>query len=70
MGLGSNKEELLLFQLLMFLQKGGNAQSWCGLIQVILLSPFCKTTLSRYLLDNRLTDVLALRVLLDHYFLF
>lgn len=38
MGLGSNKEELLLFQLSMFLQKGGNDQSWRGLDQVILLS--------------------------------
>lgn len=37
MGLGSNKEELLLFQLFTFLQKGGNDQSWCGLDQVILL---------------------------------
>lgn len=50
-GLGSNKEELLLFQLFLFLQKGGNAQSWCGLNQVILLSSFCKTPLS-CLLNN------------------
>lgn len=31
MGLGNNKEELLLFQLFMFFQKGGNDQSWFGL---------------------------------------
>lgn len=70
MGLGSNEEELLLFQLFMFLQKAGNDQSWCGLNQVILLSPFCKTTLSCLLLDNRLTDVLVLWVLPDLGFFF
>lgn len=70
MGLGSNEEELLLFQLFMFLQKGGSDQSWCSLNQVILLSSLCKTTLSCLLLDNRLTDVLALQVLLDFFAFF
>lgn len=49
---GAWQEELLLFQLFLFLQKGGNDQSWCGLNQVIFLSCFFKTTLS-CLLDNR-----------------
>lgn len=66
-GLGSNKEELLLFQLFIFLQKGGDDQSWCDLNRIILLSSE-KTTLSCLLLDNRLRDVLALWVLLDFFF--
>lgn len=66
---GAWQEELLLFQLFLFLQKGGNDQSWCGLNQVIFLSSFFKTTLS-CLLDNRLRDVLAFWVLLDLVWVF